>query len=148
MYEEFKSQKNYLARGYQVWSLSSFQWVPIIGLASSSSQEANVILSLSWKCLRSFGEVKVQGAIFENGGWWWRCYSGVAGVGIVYVCYLEAFESKRPRNARAKWAMALKLQHLPCFSKEEWFLAMRGFEDQALVFLAQRVLWNMFAMFV
>ena len=83
----------------------------MIGLVSSSSHEANVMLSLSWKCLRSSGEVKVQGAVFENGGWWWRCYSGVAGVRIICICYLEAFESKRPRNARANLGIGSKLKN-------------------------------------
>ena len=90
----------------------------MIGLASSSSHEANVMLSLSWKCLRSFGEVKVQGAVFENGGWWWRCYSCVIGFGIVCICYLEAFESKIPRNARANLEIGFKTQKwqvLRCF---------------------------------
>ena len=50
----------------------------------------------------------MQGDLFENSGWLWRCYSHVAGVGIVCVCYLEALESKRPRNARANLEIGFK----------------------------------------
>ena len=38
------------------------------------------------------------------------CYSGAAGVGIVCICCLEAFESKRPRNARANLEIGFKTQ--------------------------------------
>ena len=41
--------------------------------------------------------------------------NGVTGVGIVCVCCLEAFESKRPRNARANLEIGFKTQKMASF---------------------------------
>ena len=47
MYEEFKVKKTYLKTGNRVLSLSLFQVMVMIRLASLRSQEANAMISLS-----------------------------------------------------------------------------------------------------
>ena len=76
------------------------------------------MFSLYWRWLNRAGEVQVQISILENGSWWTWCDSWITGVGIVYVWCLEAFGSKRPRNARVKWKFEVLGQNM----QQWWFL--------------------------
>ena len=61
-------QEKYLKTGNREMSLSLIQGAAMIRLASSSSQEANAMISLRNGWLKWPGEVKVQASVFENGG--------------------------------------------------------------------------------
>ena len=61
-------QKNTSRTGNHEMSLRNFQGVVMIRLASSSSQEANVMLSLSNGWLEWPGEVNLQTIFFGYGG--------------------------------------------------------------------------------
>ena len=111
-------QEKYLKTGNCEMDLSLFQAVVMIRLASSSPQEANAMAGLSWKWLEWSGEVQLWCSIFELGNGWRWCYSRVTGTWMAYVWCLEAFGSKRPKNARVKW----KFEVLGWNMQQWWFL--------------------------
>ena len=82
----------------------------MIWLASLNFQEAIPIVTLSWECLKCSREVKVQASVFENGGWWRWSYKSVTGIGMTYICIIEAWWMKRMENTWVVCEMATKNQ--------------------------------------
>ena len=76
---------------------------------------------LSWEWLEWSGEVQLWCSIFELGNGWRWCYSRVTGIGMTYVWCLEAFGSKRPRNARVKWKFEVLGQNM-----QQWWFVMQS----------------------
>ena len=129
-----KVQKNTSKTGNREMSLSLFQVMVLIRLASSSSQEANAMLSLSYEWLEWYGEVKMQALFFGYGGRWWRCYSHVTGCGIVWRWCLGTFGSERPRNARGKCEFGMKSQK-NTLKNENCILSLSLFQVMVMIWI-------------
>ena len=82
--------------------MSLIQGAAMIRLASSSSQEANVMVSLSLEWLKWLGEVNVQCSVFGYGGRWKWSYSCVKGTEMSCIWCKEALGTKRLKNARGR----------------------------------------------
>ena len=75
-------QEKYLKTGNHEMKMSLIQGAAMIRLASSSSQEANVMVSLSNGWLEWLGEVNVQTLFFYYGGYGKWCYSSGMRTGM------------------------------------------------------------------
>ena len=62
-------QEKYLKTENREMQMGLIQGAAMIRLASSSSHEANAMISLSNGWLKWSGEVNLQGSIFGYGGW-------------------------------------------------------------------------------
>ena len=61
-------QEKFLKTGNREMQMSLIQGVAMVRLASSSSQEANAMISLRNGWLKWFGEVNLQSSVFGYGG--------------------------------------------------------------------------------